>query len=262
MTSDGSRRRRPGLVLIHGAFHSARCWEPTVAELAEQAPSLRVLAVDLPGRGQNPADLATVTIEQCVDSVVEQIDRAGLDEVVVVAHSLGGLTAPGVVTRLGASRVARLVLIAAVIPPEGASDLDLIPQPFRWLIARAIRLGVPRRVPSRAVVRLSFCNGMTREQRELVAGQLGPEAPQLFHEPVSRAGLPASVPRSWILPLRDRALLPRKQRAYIDNLGGVDEVVEIDACHDVMVGEPERLAAILAARCVSQRSQTGPAQAR
>jgi pimeloyl-ACP methyl ester carboxylesterase len=215
-----------------------------------------VLAVDLPGRGTNTADLATVTIEQCVDSVVEQIDRAGLDEVVVVAHSLGGLTAPGVVARLGAARVARLVLIAAVIPPEGASDLDLLPQPVRWMIARTIRPGVPRRPPSRAMARLSFCNGMTREQRELVYGLLGPEAPGLFHEPVSRAGLPSSVPRTWILPLRDRALLPRKQRGNIDNLGGVDEVIEIDTCHEVLVSEPARLASVLAERCAPRQAAT------
>jgi len=258
MTSGGRSQGRPDLVLIHGAFHSARCWAPTLVELEEQAPGLRVLAVDLPGRGGSPADLATVTIEQCVDSVVEQIDRIGLDEVVIVAHSLGGLTAPGVVARLGAARVARLVLIAAVIPPEGACDLDLIPQPMRWIIARTIRPGVPRRPPSRALARLSFCNGMTREQRAQVYSQLGPEAPGLFHEPVSRAGLPRSVPRSWILPLRDRAVLPRKQRAYIDNLGGVDEVIEIDTCHDVMISEPARLAAILAERCVPRRSTTSP----
>ena len=256
MASGDPGQRRPGLVLIHGAFHSARCWAPTMAELERQAPGLRVLAVDLPGRGVSPADLATVTIGQCVESVIEQIDRAGLDEVVVVAHSLGGLTAPGVVTRLGAARVARLVLISAVIPPEGASDLDLIPQPVRWVIARTIRLGVPRRPPSRALARLSFCNGMTREQRELVYSQLGHEAPGLFHEPVSRVGLPASVPRSWILPLRDRSLLPRKQRAYIDNLGGVDEVIEIDTGHHVLISEPAWLAAVLAEPCVPGRAFT------
>jgi pimeloyl-ACP methyl ester carboxylesterase len=242
----------PALVLIHGAFHTGRCWAPTVAELERQVPDLSVLAVDLPGRGRTPGDLRSLTIEQCVDSAVEQIDRAGLDEVVVAAHSLGGLTAPGVVARLGAARVARLVLIAAVIPPEGASDLDLIPQPFRWVIARTIRPGVPRRPPSRALARLSFCNGMTRRERGQVYAQLCAEAPGLFHEPVSRAGLPASVPRTWVLPLRDRSILPRKQRTCIDHLGGVDEVIEIDANHHVMTSEPVKLAAILAQRCVSR----------
>jgi pimeloyl-ACP methyl ester carboxylesterase len=253
---------RPGLVLIHGAFHTAACWASTVVELELQAPGLSVLAADLPGRGATPGDLRKVTLQDCVASVVEQIDQAGLDEVVIVAHSLGGLVAPGVVARLGASRVARLVLIAAVIPPEGMSDMDLIARPARWIIARLVRPGVPRRPPARALARVSFCNGMTRGQRGQVYAQLVPEAPGLFHEPVSRADLPTAVPRTWIMPLRDRANPPRKQRICIDNLGGVGETIEIDTCHDVMISEPATLASVLAERCTHTTASRTPRGAR
>lgn len=244
------REARPaGLVLIHGAFHTARCWSPTVTALARQAPDVQVVAVDLPGRGTTPGDLSTLTIAEAADAVVAAIERAGLDEVVLVAHSLAGLVAPEVAGRLGASRVARLVLLAAVVPPEGASNLALIPRPARWVVGRMLRPGSPRRPPPRPVVRMSFCNGMTREQRELVYSQLCDEAPGLFHEPVSRAGLPGSVPRAWILLTRDRANPPRMQRAGIRNLGDVDEVLELDTCHDAMITEPAKLASILAERC-------------
>jgi Alpha/beta hydrolase family len=47
----------PDLVLVHGGAHAADCWDLTVAELAIQAPELRTLAVDLPGRANKPADL-------------------------------------------------------------------------------------------------------------------------------------------------------------------------------------------------------------
>ena len=253
MTHEPMRQPWPGLVLVHGAFHTSRCWGPTISELERQAPELSVLAVDLPGREAVAGDLGTLTIEQCVDSILEQIDGAGLREVVVVAHSLSGLIAPGVVARLGASRVARLVMIAAVIPPEGTSNLELIPQPARWVITKLLRRGVARRPPSRLAADMSFWNGMARDQRAQLYAQLVPEAPGLFHEPVSRADLPASVPRTWILPLRDRSNPPRKQRSCIDNLGGVEEVVDIDTCHDVMASEPATLASILAERCSLNR---------
>lgn len=241
--------RRPGLVLIHGAFHTARCWAPTVAELERIAPALRVVAVDLPGRGASPGDLGSLTIAQCAEHVVEQIERAGLDEVVVVAHSLGGLTAPAVVESLGAARAARLVLIAAVVPREGTSNLETIPRPVRWLIRRALRPGRPVRPPRPSLASLFFCNGMSPGQRQLVLDQLCPEAPGPFHERVTRAGVPASVPRTWLLTLKDRANPPRQQRAALANLGGAYEVLEIDTCHDAMVSEPRRLASILAERC-------------
>ena len=242
----------PGLVLIHGAFHTARCWAPTVGELARQVPDLKVLAVDLPGRGASPAELREVTLRSCVDSVVEQIDRAGLGEVVVAAHSLGGLTAPVVVERLGPDRVARLVLIAAAVPPQGATDLDLVAgRPLRWLMKRMLPPGRIRQPPPRLLARACFCNGMTRAQRTLVYDQLCAEATNLYHEPVDRSGLPGTVPRTWILPRRDRALPPRTQRSCMANLGRVDEVVEVDTCHDVMLSAPAMLATILAERCAS-----------
>ena len=250
MRSDRDGHERPGLVFIHGGFHAARCWAPTVAELQRQAPDVPVLAVDLPGRGDAPADLGSVTAGSCVDRVIEQIDAAGLDEVVVVGHSLGGLTMPGVAARLGAARVARLVFIATLVPPEGTTAVELMPwPPLRWFMARLLPRGRSRRPPPRTLARLAFCNGMTRQQRELVYDQLCPEATNLFHEPADRTGIPASVPRTWILTRRDRACPARYQRSYIDNLGGLDEVVEIDTCHDVMISEPARLAAILAERC-------------
>ena len=51
----------PDLVLVHGGAHAADCWDLTVAELARQAPELRVLAVDLPGRAGKPAETSPIT---------------------------------------------------------------------------------------------------------------------------------------------------------------------------------------------------------
>ena len=45
------------------------------------------------------------------------------------------------------------------------------------------------------------------------------------------------------------ALAPKLQRKYIDALGGVQTLIEIDTCHMVMVSDPERLAEILVERC-------------
>ncbi len=81
-----------GIVLIRGAAHTAACWQPTVTELARSAPDLPVLAVDLPGRGDTPEDLRQVTAKRCVEHVVERIEAARVDRVVVVAHSMGRRT--------------------------------------------------------------------------------------------------------------------------------------------------------------------------
>jgi pimeloyl-ACP methyl ester carboxylesterase len=68
----------PDLVLVHGGEHAGDCWDLVVAELRRQAPELRTLAVDLPGRGRTPGDLATATTGEWVDSVVAEIERERL----------------------------------------------------------------------------------------------------------------------------------------------------------------------------------------
>lgn len=239
----------PGLVLIHGGAHAADCWELTVAELAAQAPELRVLAVDLPGRAGRPADLSTVTIADWVKSAVADVDAAGFGDVVVVGHSLAGLTVPGVVAKLGAGRVREMILLAAFVPPQGKSVVDALRGPLAPL-ARSARTMERTSFPMPvALARFAFCNGMTREQRRLTLSRLCMESPNVIFEPADRSDLPDGVPRTWIMTLRDRALSVRQQLTAIESLGGVDTMICMDACHDVMFSEPKLVAKVLADRC-------------
>ncbi len=239
----------PGLVLVHGGAHAADCWELTVAELARRAPELRVLAVNLAGRGNRPADLATVTIAGWVKSAVADIDDAGLGDVVVVGHSMAGLTVPGIVAKLGARRVREAILLSAFVPPQGRSVVDTLRGPLAPL-ARSARWieRKPFPIPP-ALARYAFCNGMTREQRRLTLSRLCMESPNVIFEPVDRRDMPEDIPRTWIMTLRDRALSVRQQLTAIEALGGVDTMVCLDGCHDVMYSDPAGLAAILADRC-------------
>jgi pimeloyl-ACP methyl ester carboxylesterase len=238
----------PGLVLVHGGAHAADCWDLTVAELARREPELRVLAVDLPGRGSRPADLSTVTIADWVDSAVADIEGAGFGDVVVVGHSMAGLTVPGIVAKLGAARVREMILLAAFVPPQGSSLVDTLRGPLAPVARSARRLPRSFELPH-AVARFAFCNGMTPEQRKFAISRLCGESPNVIFERVDRSDLPEDVPRTWIMTLRDRALSVRQQRNAIEWLGGVDTMVCLDGCHNAMFSHPERLAAILADRC-------------
>ncbi|MDT5149478.1 MAG: hypothetical protein QOI01_1211 [Mycobacterium sp.] len=97
---------------------------------------------------------------------------------------------------------------------------------------------------------------MTRAQREFTMGRIYPESPSIALENVDRTGMPDSVPRTWILTTRDRTLSVKSQRTSIAAIGGVQTVIPIDTCHDLMISEPNRLAEILVDRCrlYSQRS--------
>lgn len=245
---NGAVKSLPDLVLVHGGEHAGDCWDLVIAELRRQEPGLRTLAVDLPGHGNKPGDLATVTIADWVDSVVADIEEAGLGDIVIVGHSMAGVTVPGVVAKLGPSRVREMILATAFVPPQGSAIADTLGGPLAVFARRAARIGRPMKIPAPAA-RWAFCNGMTPAQRRLTMSKLQAESARIPGEPVDRSGLPTDVPRTWILTTRDRALSVASQHASIAALGGVEAVIPVDACHEVMFSHPERLAQILIERC-------------
>ena len=97
--------------LIHGAGDVASSWDLVSAELRERGHD--VVAVDL------PSDDESAGLTEYADTVVDAVgDRADL---VVVAHSLGGFTAPLVCER---RPVDLLVLVAGMIPSPGEAGAD------------------------------------------------------------------------------------------------------------------------------------------
>ncbi|MDY0013364.1 MAG: alpha/beta hydrolase [Rhodocyclaceae bacterium] len=236
------------IVFIHGGQHTKGCWDPTVEALRAIRPGAKVLALDLPGHGDEPGDLGTLTIARCVESVVTRIQAAKARQVVLVGHSMAGITMPGVAARLGCGVVRRMIFLACCIPPNGKTVLDTLHQPMRFIARRAARRNPVAPPLPAALASWVFANGMSREQKARVHKALCPESTTVTVEPVFREPLPG-IATCWILTLRDRALRPLVQRSFIANLGGVDEVVALDTCHDAMISEPVELARIILERC-------------
>jgi Alpha/beta hydrolase family len=97
--------------LVHGAWHGAWAWERLAPEL--EVRGHHPVAVEL------PADDVGKGLDDYARAVADALGDA--DDVVLVAHSLGGLTAP-LVPAL--RPVARIVLVAAFVPRPGQSLID------------------------------------------------------------------------------------------------------------------------------------------
>ncbi|SRX92501.1 hypothetical protein [Burkholderia xenovorans LB400] [Mycobacterium shimoidei] len=243
----------PALVLVHGGGFAGDCWDPTIDAIHRADPTVKVLAVDLPGHRGKPGNLITACIEEWVDSVVADIENAAPDDdLIIVGHSYAGVTVPAVVTKLGSTRVLEMILATAFVPPDGAALVDTLPGALGWYARRTAKRNVQKgragRLPT-AWVKFAFCNGMTPAQVNFTLDHCYPDSPAIALESVDRSGMPDEVPRTWILTRRDRAISTRTQRGCIAALGGVQTLIEIDTCHMLMISEPERLADILVARC-------------
>jgi len=241
-------------VLVHGGAHGAWCWERLRPHLHTPA-----LAVDLPPtviRGAPhvapPPDTARLGLDDFADAVLAAADRAGYDRFVLVGHSLGGLTIAEV-TRRAPTRVAHLVFVSCLIPPDGQSSIDALPVELRALAADAARAShqdgaVVGRLDD-DTIRAMFCNDMDDEQTAFVLDHVGSEVPSLLAQPVTRQGIPPTLPSTYVRLGRDASLAPEVQDAQIAAWrtcpGGPVDVVDLDTGHDVMISAPAELARIL-----------------
>lgn len=114
MTSSDDEAREPATyVFIHGGGDVGWTWHLVEAEL--RARGHRTVAVDLPSEDE------AAGLPEYANAAAAAVGDPGEGDLVVVAHSLGGLTAPLVCERLP---VDLLVLLAAMVPLPGERPGD------------------------------------------------------------------------------------------------------------------------------------------
>lgn len=219
-------------VLVHGGSHGAWCWERLIPHLRGDPRIEAVVAVDLTGHGtrRDLQPLDTITLLDYVDDVVREIERCDLHSVVLVGHSLAGITIPRAAARV-AGRIRRLVYLSTSNPTAGQSIAELMKHPLS---------PVSRRVDFRRM----FCNDLDDEAATWLLSNLGPEPPGPMNEPVPAVTQTAGMKSTYVLLERDETLPPAFQREQARN-AEVDEVVPFDAGHSAFVSRPRELAELL-----------------
>jgi pimeloyl-ACP methyl ester carboxylesterase len=239
----GSSLESMPFVLVHGGGFDSRCWSPLIPLLDREG-----YAVDLPGRGATPGDLASVTVADFVDTVADEIVERDLHDVVLVGHSLAGITLPGVAERVE-DRLRNLVFLSCSIPAPGTSVLDMLGDLSPTLAEVASRIGDEIVGPEGGLhpdfAAAMMCNDMGDEQRRLTLSWLVPEALGVVSEPVNLDGLRLPIPRTYIRLRQDQSLLLEKQTEMAQRLGADARILDIDAGHMVMISRPVALAEML-----------------
>jgi pimeloyl-ACP methyl ester carboxylesterase len=236
-------------VLIHGGGATGAFWDRLVP-LLTTAP----LVVDLPGRRARPADLATLTVEREVASVVADIEAsAAPGPVTLVAHSSGSLVVPGVVAALG-GRVGAIVLNAALVPAEGECGIECMQERhrdgLRMAVGAAEKDGGSIILPAPSdpeALRHSY--GGDPLDDATLAFVTNPERSvedtvHHYFQPVHWSAV-AGVPITYLLNERDRPIRPEMQEVMVLRLPPPVEVIRLDSGHLLPVTSPAVLAEIV-----------------
>ena len=228
----GRRTSMATFVLIPGAGSDGWYWHLVEPELRRRGHD--VVAVDLPCEDDSAGLL------DYVDTVVDAIgDRRDNDELVLVAQSMGGLTAPLVCDRVP---VRLLVLVAGMVPAPGETGGEWWTNTGQAEAQREMAERDGRKPGMDDVVELflhDVPNDVIRESEAHVFNQSGTP----FGTPWPRDSWP-DVPTRFLLCRDDRLFPAEFQRRVVhDRLGITPD--EIDGGHLPALARPKQLAEYL-----------------
>ncbi|MGA5427617.1 alpha/beta fold hydrolase [Streptomyces koyangensis] len=239
-------RARAAFVLVHGAWHSSAQWAATLRELARLGAA--GYAVDLPGHGLDgplpggyllpgqpgllteKSPLASVTMDECAEAVLETLSLARHHHrVVLVAHSAGGGPAALAAER-APELVDALVHLSAFVPVGRPRFLDYVEAPenatsrgHSLSLGDSATLGAVRinpLSPDPAYVeqlRLAYYQDTPRDRFGRWRAALGTDVPlAVTSTPVTlTAERWGSIPRTFLRCADDQALTPAVQDLMI-----------------------------------------------
>lgn len=233
------------VVLVHGAWHGAWCWDAVVARLV--AAGVPVVAPDLPGHGADagpPGDLP-----EHVEHLESVLDRVAAP-VVLVGHSYGGV----VITDAGCHpSVVELVYIAGFMADETESVTVAAH-------AEAEAEGVDvtgvaahlRRVDDLVVVDPEratslFFGDCDPDVADAAAAKLGPQRTRSLLQSPARVAWREKA-STYVVCADDRALHPGLQRILARR---ATRSVEWPTSHSPFLSRPDLVADLLVARATA-----------
>lgn len=220
--------------LVHGAWHAAWCWERLSAELKMRGHD--VVAMDL------PSDEGWATFEDYADTVAHALADARGD-VVLVGHSLAGMTIPLVPLR---RPVGRLVYLCALVPIPGVSFADqLSMEPGMIDFGYLAGMGERDEQDAHAWVNddlarevlFGDCDDQTAEHAVRL---LRPQSSRPYRETCTLTSFP-DLPATQIVCTEDRMVgLDWSRHSARERLGS--DFIELSGSHSPFLSQPDVLA--------------------
>jgi pimeloyl-ACP methyl ester carboxylesterase len=234
--------KKPTIVLVHGAWSDAQAWKAVTPVL--KAKGYDVIAVNLPGHGNDTTPFTSITLQSYVDVVKKEIGTT--KNVVLVGHSMAGMVISQIAEDLPGS-IKKLVYLAAYLPANGQSLLDLAKTDAGSHVGKFLQIDpatASAGIKKDGVVDI-FVGDATQSIQDQFANGVKPDPLAPFASPVklSATGF-GSVEKIYIYTKNDHAIsLPKQQE--MAKIGQVKREHTLTSSHTPFISMPQEVAAIL-----------------
>ena len=234
--------KKPTFVLVHGAWSDVRAWKAVTPLL--EAEGYHVIAVNLPGHGNDNTAFTGITLQSYVDAVEKEIGNA--TNVILVGHSMAGVVISQVAENMPGN-IKKLVYLAAYLPADGQSLLDLAKTDAGSHVGKFLQIDqvtASAGLIKEGVVDI-FVADASKTIQDQFANGVKPDPLAPFASPVklTDAGF-GSVHKVYVYTKNDRAISYPKQQVMA-GVGKVKGEYTLTSGHTPFFSMPEEVAAIL-----------------
>ena len=232
---------KPTLIALHGLTGSGACWTPVARALEDEYD---VLMPDARGHGQSSAPADGYTYRDHANDVLGLIEALGLTRPVLLGHSMGGLTAALVASRLGSALRGVILADPTFISPEWQREVyasDVAGQHRQLLgtergeVLAQLRLRHPHRSPE-MIERLADARLQTRIEAFEVLTPPNPDYRELIR----------SIRAPILLVLGSKGVVSLETAQELQNLNPrLSYELMPDVGHGLPYDEPERLGTVV-----------------
>lgn len=230
-------------VLVHGAWHGNWTYYKLQYELEKAGHT--VISVNLPGHGLDTTNPGSVTLMDYQNAVVSVLDTIS-EPVVLVGHSMGGI-AISMAAEARPNKIDKLVYLAAFMPRNGESMLDLALQDTLSMIGPSLIFNFNDMTVDlvRENISAIFYDVSTAEYVLLSEMLLNPNPllPIITPLTLSESNY-GTVRRFYITTMYDKAITPDFQEIMYTNLP-CEKVYKLNTEHSPFFSAPNNLKNIL-----------------
>lgn len=230
-------------VLVHGAWAAPFAWNMVKERLT--AAGNHVLAVQLPGHGNDNTDPQTLHMDSYIQHVSDTITNIG-KKVILVGHSLSGMVISGVAERIP-ELIEKLVFVAAYVPENGQSAYAISLQDKQSLLGASLLVSDDQSefdIKQEDIINI-VCQDGSEEIQKLILDNYKSEPAAPFSDPVmlsdERFG---KVTKYYIETLQDHGIGNDLQKEMI-TAANIKNVYELNTGHTPLLSMPYQLSEIL-----------------